>query len=45
MPENEAAWITAAAAYPFTVKSAPKPEPGVGEVVIKSAAVAIVSYA
>ncbi|KAJ5127791.1 chaperonin 10-like protein [Penicillium atrosanguineum] len=41
MGENEAAWITAPAAYPFTVNSAPKPKPGAGEVVIKNAAVAI----
>lgn len=44
MAENEAAWITGPAAYPFTVSSAPKPTPGTGEIVIKSAAVAIVSY-
>lgn len=43
MAENEAAWITAPAAHPFTVESAPKPKPGAREVVIKNAAVAIVS--
>lgn len=42
MSENEAAWITAPAAYPFTVQSAPRPEPGAGEVVIRNSAVAIV---
>ncbi|KAJ5768162.1 hypothetical protein N7533_000745 [Penicillium manginii] len=41
MAKNEAAWITAPAAYPFTVKSAPKPKPGPGHIVIKNAAVAI----
>ena len=43
MLENQAAWITAPAEYPFTVNSAPKAEPGPGEVVIKNVAVAIVS--
>ncbi|KAJ6079669.1 chaperonin 10-like protein [Penicillium canescens] len=41
MTENEAAWITAPAAHPFTVESTPKPKPGAGEVVIRNAAVAI----
>ncbi|KAJ5357430.1 hypothetical protein N7541_004588 [Penicillium brevicompactum] len=41
MSENEAAWITAPAAYPFTVQSAPRPKPGAGEVVIRNSAVAI----
>ncbi|KAJ6134025.1 chaperonin 10-like protein [Penicillium sp. IBT 18751x] len=41
MADNKAAWIPEALAYPFTIKSAPKPKPGPGEVVIKNAAVAI----
>jgi NADPH:quinone reductase-like Zn-dependent oxidoreductase len=43
MTENEAVWITAPAAHPFTVESAPNPKPGAEEVVIRNAAVAIVS--
>lgn len=44
MAENKAAWITGPAEYPFTVSFAPKSRPGTGEIVIKNAAVAIVSY-
>ncbi len=40
-PENSAAWITAAKAWPFVVQEAQYPDPSPHEVVIKSAAVAI----
>ena len=42
MAQNNAAWIEAASAR-FTVKEAPKPKAGPGEVVIKNAVVSIVS--
>ncbi|PVH90796.1 GroES-like protein [Periconia macrospinosa] len=38
---NQAAWITAAKAYPLEVKESPMPKAGAGEVVIKNHAVAI----
>ncbi|KAJ6125614.1 chaperonin 10-like protein [Penicillium samsonianum] len=41
MAQNQAAWITAPAAYPFTIDTAPIPKPGPCEVVIKNVAVAI----
>ncbi|RYP00174.1 hypothetical protein DL764_006605 [Monosporascus ibericus] len=41
MAQNEAAWITSPSEYPFTVKEAPMPTPGPGEIVIKNAAVSI----
>lgn len=42
MSQNQAAWITSAGAYPFTIDKAPFPKPGPGQVVIKNAAIAIV---
>lgn len=41
MPSNKAAWITQEGAKPFEIKEAPYPTPGVGEVVVKNAAVAM----
>lgn len=41
---NKAAWITAKRAQPLHVSDAPKPKAGPGEVVVKNAAVAIVSF-
>lgn len=41
MPSNQAAWITAAKTKPLEVKSAPYPEPGEDEIIIKAKAVAI----
>lgn len=43
-PQNQAAWITAPNQHPFDIHDAPYPSPGPGEVVIKSASVAIVGY-
>ena len=42
MAQNSAAWIEAASTQ-FTVKDAPKPKAGPGEVVIKNAVVSIIS--
>ncbi|GLA37473.1 hypothetical protein AnigIFM63309_004412 [Aspergillus niger] len=41
MTQNKAAWITAPTEYPFTIRDAPYPTPGPGEIVIKNAAVSI----
>ncbi|PIG69558.1 hypothetical protein AARAC_002743 [Aspergillus arachidicola] len=41
MAENKSSWISNPGKYPVEVKSGPKPEPGQGQIVIKSAAVAI----
>ncbi|KAH6867860.1 chaperonin 10-like protein [Thelonectria olida] len=41
MAHNEAAWITFPSEYPLTIKEAPTPSAGPGEVVIKNKAVAI----
>jgi D-arabinose 1-dehydrogenase-like Zn-dependent alcohol dehydrogenase len=43
-PQNQAAWITAPNTRPFDIQDAPYPSPGPGELVIKSAATAIVGY-
>lgn len=43
MSQNQAAWMPSAGAYPFTIGNAAFPKPGPGQVVIKNAAVAIVS--
>ncbi|QKX64633.1 uncharacterized protein TRUGW13939_11808 [Talaromyces rugulosus] len=40
-PQNQAAWITAPNKKPFDIQDAPYPSPGLGELVIKSAATAI----
>ena len=41
MAKNQAAWITEAKGKPLTMKEAPNPKAGPGEVVIKNAAIAI----
>lgn len=43
MSENQAAWIIAPKAYRLSVQDAPAPKAGLGQVVLKSAAIAIVS--
>lgn len=44
MIQNEAAWLLSPSEHPFTIKEAPKPTAGIGEIVIKNAAVSIVSF-
>ncbi|KAF9631065.1 hypothetical protein BFW01_g1927 [Lasiodiplodia theobromae] len=41
MIQNEAAWLLSPSEHPFTIKEAPKPTAGIGEIVIKNAAVSI----
>lgn len=43
MSQNSAAWITAPRAKPLEIKEAPLWKAGPGEVIVKNAAVAIVS--
>jgi NADPH:quinone reductase-like Zn-dependent oxidoreductase len=43
MAHSEAAWIDSPLGYPLTVKDAPKPSAGPAEIVIRNAAVSIVS--
>lgn len=43
MAENKAAWIDSPSSYPLNIRGAPKPSAGPGEIVIRNAAISIVS--